>query len=258
MASGNAGDLDVADVRRVPAQLLRQVALDDLRVIEVHLHLEIARADLVADRVCLRLRGEQIAGEVARIDRLDQDRHPLRSRFGACETQVAHVRARAPLAFGGVRALRHDSRHHVDARAMQPLRVLQRIRDRRGELVLAPRQRREPAIARSVVAGRRVDQHDLELVRLLLRDEFRDPELVGERELDGAKAGMRGLRKTLEERHLVEQERQVGGKARHLPAIGVIARTRSRACVPYDRSADCAPTARNGAISAPRIRPEPQ
>jgi hypothetical protein len=33
----------------------------------------------------------------------------------------------------------------------------------------------------------------------------------------------------------------------------VIARTRSRACVPYDRSADCAPTPRNGAISAPRI-----
>ena len=53
---GHAGDLDVSDVRQVAADLLGEVAFDDLRVVEVHLHLEVGQPHLLADGVRLGLR----------------------------------------------------------------------------------------------------------------------------------------------------------------------------------------------------------
>ena len=49
----------------------------------------------------------------------------------------------------------------------------------------------------------------------LLRDDLRDPVLVRKREFDGAKSRVRRFAEALEERHFVEQKRQVGGEARH-------------------------------------------
>ena len=171
-------DLHMADVRHVHPQLLGQVALDDLRVVEVHLHLEVLRADLGPDRVRLRLRVQQITREVAGVDRLDHDRHALARRFGAGKAQVANVRARAPLALGRIGPFGNDAGHDVDARASERLRVLQRVRDGRSELVLAPRQRCEAAIAGRPVARRCIDQHDFKAMLALPRDDLRDPVLV--------------------------------------------------------------------------------
>ena len=64
---GHAGDLQVADAAggQVRAQLHRQVALDDLAVVEVHLHLEVGRADLGQHGVRLVLAVEEVARDVA-------------------------------------------------------------------------------------------------------------------------------------------------------------------------------------------------
>jgi hypothetical protein len=43
----HAGNLDMADVRQIAAQLRLEIAFDDLRVIQVHLHFQIGAADLL-------------------------------------------------------------------------------------------------------------------------------------------------------------------------------------------------------------------
>jgi len=80
---------------------------------------------------------------------------------------------------------------------------------------LAARDRREAPVTLLPIAGRRVQQHHVEPVRTLLGNELLDSVLVGKRELDGAKSGVRGFAEALEERHLVEQERQIRGEPRH-------------------------------------------
>src|SRR5215471_1909865 len=92
VTAGDAGNLEMADVRQPAADLLRKIALDDLRVVEVHLHLEIRRRDVLADRMRLGLRREQIVRHVARVERLDQDRHALLRGLRAGELEIARIR----------------------------------------------------------------------------------------------------------------------------------------------------------------------
>src|SRR5216684_6543445 len=98
VAVGNASDLDVADVVQRPAQLGRQIALDDLRVIEIHLHFHVRHADFLADGVRFSLRCEQITGYVARSDRLNGERYAVLLRFPSCEAQIADERRSMPRA----------------------------------------------------------------------------------------------------------------------------------------------------------------
>ncbi len=129
--------------------------------------------------------------------------------------EVALVGAQPPRALLVVGALGQHAGHDVQARAVQRLRVAQRGDDARGELVLAAAERREAAVAGLVVAGRRVDQHDLELVLGHAGRDLARLVVVAEGELDGAKARVRGLAEAIEERNFVEQEGKIGGKARH-------------------------------------------
>ena len=228
VAAGHAGDLDVADVRQPAADLGGEVALHHLRVVEIELHAQVGHGHFLADRVRVGLVVEQVARHVARVDRLDQHGDALLRRLLAGEAQVALVRAQPARPFVGVRGVGHHARHHVQARTAERMRVAQAGHDARRELVLAPRQRRETAIAGGEIARRRVDQHHLEVVLLHPRDDLLDLELVAERKLHGTKARLRRFAEALQERHLVEHERQVGAEARHT------ARKRSR------RDASCA------------------
>src|SRR6185437_15666041 len=133
-------------------------------------------------------------------------------------------------------------RHDVDARAPERFRILQRVRDAGYELVLATRQRREAAIAGVPITRRRIDEHDLEAMLALLFDEFVDPVVVTEREFDGAKPPVRRLAEALEERHFIEEKRQVGGEARHR---GFASNT---CAVGYNCACHCAPRTRRAAI----------
>jgi hypothetical protein len=150
-------------------KLLRQIALDDLHVIEVHLHREVRRADLFADGVRLGLRREEISGDIARIDRLDRERDALLRGFPRRQAQVAHERralARAPL---GVPAVGNKPCHDMHAGTLEGVRIGKRSDDAGGELVLAAGLRCKPAIACVAIAGRGVDQDLLEPAGLQLR-----------------------------------------------------------------------------------------
>ena len=66
----------------------REIAFDDLRVIEVHLDAEAGLTDLFANGVRFGLRVEEKAGDVARIDGLDEQRAALTADQLRCRAQV--------------------------------------------------------------------------------------------------------------------------------------------------------------------------
>ena len=73
VARGNAGDLDVADDRHHLAQPHRHVAMDDLAMIDVELQFQVRNFQL-DDQVAREAEiVEEIAGHVARVDRLEHD-----------------------------------------------------------------------------------------------------------------------------------------------------------------------------------------
>ena len=98
----HAGDLEVADAAggQVLADLHRHVAFDDLAVVQVHLHLHVGLADLGHQFVRMVLPVEEEAGDVARVDRLQQQVHALPRGLARGPAQVGDVGgpqlARAP------------------------------------------------------------------------------------------------------------------------------------------------------------------
>src|SRR2546430_2080098 len=110
---GNAGDLDMADIAQPAAQLDRQIALDDLGVIEIHLHFHVPHTDFLADGVRFSLRRQQISGHVARIERLDGQRDAVLLRLSRCEAQIAYERRPMPRALSLIRARRKHARHYM-------------------------------------------------------------------------------------------------------------------------------------------------
>src|SRR5208282_5981311 len=140
VAPGHAGDLNVADVWQPLAQFGGQVPLDDLRVIEVHLYLDIRRAGLFADRVRFGLGIQKVARDVAGIDRLDGEHDALLGGFARGEAKIAHEGRALPrtlLAEGVGRPTGHD----VHPRAGERLRVGERGDEAGCELVLASGKR---------------------------------------------------------------------------------------------------------------------
>ena len=119
---GHAGDLNVADMRQPALELRRDVALDDLRVIEIHLHLEIRGAHFVANRMRVRLGREEIIRSTSRGLSASTRSVTSRSlRLRACRAQVAHQR-RSPespccSAIGAGRARRPTARGCADSQA---------------------------------------------------------------------------------------------------------------------------------------------
>src|ERR1700712_135709 len=83
----HARDLDMTDARmrafHVAPKFDREIALHDLAVVTIKLHLEIWRADLFADRLRVVLAVEEKARDVTRIDRFDNNRDTSRAR-GVC------------------------------------------------------------------------------------------------------------------------------------------------------------------------------
>src|SRR5260221_13694651 len=102
VAVGDAGDLDMGVASGEAAQTDGEIALHDLAMIEVELQLDVVAADAVEDGERVARRVEGIAGDVARIDRLDQQRDAGRRDEGGVAAQSGDEHG-GPL---GVRAIR--------------------------------------------------------------------------------------------------------------------------------------------------------
>ena len=74
MAHGHACNLEMAHTAswQVLANLARQVALHDLAVVQVHLHFDVGRADVLNNLVRLRLVVQEEARNVTGVDGFNQ------------------------------------------------------------------------------------------------------------------------------------------------------------------------------------------
>src|SRR4051812_11248688 len=92
----NARDLDMPDAGKILPQGHGHVALDNLRVIKIHLNLEVRFTNLLADRVSFVLRVKKEAWNIPRVDRLDQECPALLGEFARGIAQVLDVHSAMP------------------------------------------------------------------------------------------------------------------------------------------------------------------
>jgi hypothetical protein len=120
------GQLDVADARQVLAKRVAQLALHALRVVDVVLHAQVGRADLVDQRQRLVGAREKEAGYVEGVDGLDQQPQARGLQLPRGNAQVADHRA---VRLRGVHARRHLADQAVDLRAVERARIVDRHAD---------------------------------------------------------------------------------------------------------------------------------
>ena len=151
---------------------------------------------------------EEVAGDVAAVDRLDH-----RGDAGGCGL------ARGLLEVGdeglAARALVHQACHHVDQLAAGGVAVAERRLQVGVEVLLAAGQGGAPALSLRRVAGGGVDQRQRQPVGFQLGRDLGGRGLVGVADLDGLEAGLGRRLEAVEQRHLGEQEIQVGAEAGH-------------------------------------------
>ena len=194
------------------ADLRRQVAFHDLAVVQVHLHLQVRRADALDDRVRVGLGVQQVAGEVARVDRLDQRVEPVIAQTlrGPGDVVDVGLALRDALALAPTRPAIRCTRGQPSAFAYS----IARSTPRRNSSCRPGRAGDTPLPA-GPVPRRCIDQHLLQAVPVEFVADRRRAELVGELALDRLEAVGGAGAETLEERHLVVHHRQVGGEMRH-------------------------------------------
>ena len=127
MAVGHAGDLHMPDVVEVLPEFHREIAFDDLRVIEIHLHLEVGFIHFFDDRMRVGLRVQEVARKIARVDRLDQQRAAALGELACGESQVVDVHGAVRSA---ISARRNDPAHRVQSRSRGCFGILKRTRYR--------------------------------------------------------------------------------------------------------------------------------
>ena len=165
--------------------------------------------------MCLGLRVQEIARDIARVDRLDGKLDALLFRLARGEAQIAHEGRAMPRALLAVGLGGQHAGHDVHPRAGERLRVAQGGDHARREFVLAAGKRREAAIALAHIARRRIDQNLHQTVRIEARGNLLRGEVVAEAELDCREAVVSGRGETIEERRLGVEERKIRGEARH-------------------------------------------
>ena len=196
VSARHAGDLHVSDAVEVFLERRREVAFDDLRVVEVHLDLEAGLADFFPNRVRLGLCVEEEAGNVARVDGLDEQRAAVLRDLLRRRPKVADVGLAVP---APIRAGGEDTGHGVEVRSAEAVRVLERAVDACQELGLTPGNRRAAALACRPVSRRQVEQHVLQIVVGEPPCNVLGREVVREQELDGVESCARGGLEPLEE-----------------------------------------------------------
>ena len=191
--------------------VLRDVATDDLQVIEVKLQLRPGCRQAVDHFQGQRQPVEKVTRHVARVDRLDHHVDSVLTEPAAGPRDVACVRSEC---------LRHPigrgcPGHHMNAGGAHDPGVVQRLLDRSVELPFTARQGREPTLAAGKVADWRIHQHQPGPGILQ-----RTTELAGIRGIRGLhfhrrKAVMRRRADTVQKRVFGVQQAEIGSEARH-------------------------------------------
>ncbi len=209
---GHVGELDVPDVVELRLDRLRQVAFHDLHVEDVVLDLEVVGADLSDDVERLRGRVQVEAGDRAGVDRLHHERD---ARLARGLGRVAQVLDEGREHLVGIGILGRDAGEAVQPRDAEDARVLERLGDAVAELGHPVGMARDAALALVPVAGREVEEHDLDARVARRALEVRVLPGVREVELDAPEPGLPRRVEALEKLDLGEEEARVRGELRH-------------------------------------------
>jgi hypothetical protein len=123
MAVRNAGNPNMLVGAREVTDMRSEITFGDLAVIEIKLELEVVTPDFAQDRYGLGSRVEEIAGVVAFVERLDQQRDSIGRGAVGGTAQIADI-DRGRLA--PVRSRWQISRHCVKPLAVGRHRVFER------------------------------------------------------------------------------------------------------------------------------------
>jgi len=200
---------DAADVR---PERRCEIPADNLRVVEVHLHFEMARADLFAYRMRLVLAVEEEARDVAGVDRLDEELSAKRCGALYGGSKIVDVSLLMTLPVGIVW---HSAGKDVQPRRSEAIGVLEREIDAREEVLLAARDRSASAFPGFPIAGRGIEEDVLEPVVGQPAGDVLRRKLVGKEKLDCRESSACRAFETFGEGDLREHHRKVGGEARH-------------------------------------------
>ena len=212
MAAGVAGDLHMRIVAGEGPHAMREIALHDLHMVEVELQLEVGVPDPLDHRHRLGRRIEEIARDVAVVDRLDDDgdafaRQPL--------GRMPQIRDIDALGLRPVASGRQYPGHCVQQLAVGRLGVAERRFDPVTEFLLAPHQGGSAALAGRPVAGGHVEQRlDKPVTVQLLGDDLGRMLIRGEI-LDRLEAAFGGGGETVEKPEFLKDEAEIGGEFRH-------------------------------------------
>ena len=175
-------------------------------MIEVELQLDVVAGDGGNDLLRMVKPGEVVPGYVAVIQRFDQNVDVEATGFFRCMAQIVDKAGVAGFPFLGPKP-----RHDMDTWAGELRCIVERLPERRAEISLAARLGGKPALAAAPVAGRRVEEHQLDVGRSDPRLEFRCRPVVREQDFDPAKScGTYALR-TLRKRFIREEHGHIGG-----------------------------------------------
>jgi hypothetical protein len=205
-------ELHVRDLRQVGLDGVGELAFHPLRVIDVVLHEQVGRADILDDVERLPRVVQVEARDVVRVDRLDQELDARTRQLARGEAQVlderrAHAR--------GILARRRDARQAIDLRALERARIVDRLSHAVPEFAHARRLARDAAVALRPIAGRQVVQHLREAVAPQALDQRLLRVGVREQVLDAGEARAHGGVEAVEEIDLVVEQREIGGEPGH-------------------------------------------
>ena len=153
---------------------------------------------------------EKIMGRVARIERLehnvdavgrDKFRCP-RHRFAKCSDRLRILAIGQP-------------RHQMQALDAGRLRVRQRRAQALLQIGKTLGQRRKTLFARVPITRRQIKERLRQAVAMQPLADLFGRVSIGKQKLDRGKASLRRRLETIEERHLVKHEREIGGKTGH-------------------------------------------
>ncbi len=212
VAIGNAGDLDVANVADMLPQRDGKVSVNDLGMVEVHLYFQVGCIHLFPDGVGFGLGIEEIAGDVAAVDGLDEQLDAVCGQRRGSVAQIGDIDGPMPAALG---ARRQQAGHGVEAPCAERFGAFEGADDAGAELVLATGQGGQTPFAGCPVAGRQVEEDVVEAGLFQPAGDVGHRMVVGKEELDGLEARLRSRGEALRKRNFIEHHGEVGGKFWH-------------------------------------------
>jgi len=205
-------ELDMRNTRQMRLDGAREIALHDLHMIDVVLNEDVVGADLVNDRGGIGSAVEIEAGNVARIDRLDQQLDAGRLQRTCSVRQIGDQRRLQQFAIG---ALRRDADEAIQLAAAERAGIVDGAPNAVAEFRHALRKDRNAALAPRPVAGRQIVQDLTQPVGLEPQQNVFRSKVIRKQIFDAGEPGLGCGLEAVEEIHLVEHHGQIGGEFRH-------------------------------------------